>query len=82
MTDHNLMPKHGEMLILSENDADIKIKEICKMQRLASVDLASILDLAVTDGKQVRFPCKQCVLDVSLQFRDLSEILKGLVDGK
>lgn len=79
---HKLLPKHGEMIVLSEGDADRRIKEIVKLQQRASIDLSDMIALALTDGKTVGFPCKQCILDIALQFSDLSEALKGLIDGK
>lgn len=82
MTDHKLLPKHGEMLVLDESDADRRIKEIVRLQQQASLDLSDMIGYGVTDGKKVGFPCKQCVLDIALQFHDLSEALKGLIDGK
>lgn len=85
MTDHNLMPKHGEQVTLSEANAERLIKHhICKLQQHASINLSDMLGAILINDKTrlVILPCKQCVLDISLQFHDLAEALKELVDGK
>lgn len=81
---HNLLPKHGEHLKINSNLIDVKLKHICKLQVDASLTLVQVLDTILINDREelVMFPCKQCVLDIALQFYDLSEALKGLIDGK
>lgn len=80
MTKHNLMPKHGEQFKLLESDAYQKVKEIMRLQQDASLDLAAWISAGRWQDKSVHFPCKQCVLDIALQFEDLGKIIRELVE--
>lgn len=80
--DHKLLPKHGEAFCVPLDKANKQGAYIIKLQQEASMKLAELLLRGAANSKDVRFPCKQCVLDVALQFHDLSEALKELAESK
>jgi hypothetical protein len=84
MTDHKLMPKHGEIVDINAQKALAIVTAALKLQTTASLDLSVVLSHAMIHNEKqvVKLPCRQCVLDIALQFYDLSELLKELVDGK
>lgn len=79
---HKLLPKHGEQITIDYNTADRRVKEIIKLQQRASLNLSDLLSIAMTNGKDVTWSCRQCMLDVALQFHDLSELIKELASDK
>lgn len=82
MDKHKLLPKHGEQVFIDYNTADRRVKEIIKLQQRASLYLSDLLSIVITDDKIAAWPCRQCMLDVALQFRDLSELINELAQGK
>lgn len=78
MTDHKLMPKHGEAFTSPEDKATKQAKHIIMLQQQASFDLIALMQTARSDGTRVAFPCRQCILDTALLFYDLSEAIKEL----
>lgn len=80
--DHKLMPKHGEAFTSSQDKATEQAKHIIVLQQQASYDLIALMQMAVSDGKLVAFPCRQCILDTALLFHDLSEAIKELAGSK
>lgn len=51
MTNHELMPKHGERVGISEIDASKIIKHICKLQQDASLNLSDIIGMMMINDK-------------------------------
>lgn len=82
LTDHKLLPKHGETFTVLENKAVPQAQHIIALQQRASYDLVNLLQTARSDGKRVAFPCRQCIFDAALLFHDLSEALKELAESK
>lgn len=84
MTDHNLLPKHGVTLIVADAEGTRRIKEICLKQRRGSLLLGDLLAVLLINDrdKTIMLPCRQCALDIALEFHDLGELLKELAELK
>lgn len=78
MTTHNLLPKHGEEFTIEVADARRRFREIEKLQVSASLELSVLIMMGRQENGRVKFPCKQCLSDIALQFHDLSEAIREL----
>lgn len=61
-------------------EANNRYKELQQAQVNASMELATLILLGRQKGDKVKFPCKQCVLDIALQFEDLGKMIRELVE--
>ena len=77
---HNLLPKHGETFKLSVKVANNRYAELLKVQTNASLELAVLIMTGRQGDDKIEFPCKQCVLDIALQFEDLGKMIRELVE--
>ena len=81
MTDHLKLAKHGKRIdVVSDNPKIAELLErIYNLQYDASFTMGIVI-LQHKDKSIVRVGCTQCLLDAALQFHDLSEALKELVE--
>ncbi len=79
----NLIPKHGQELIIDCDNAKTKdaLKRLSQCQREASIYLLAVFVTIDKDNKMT-VPCKQCFLDTALQFEEIGSLIRELCDDK
>lgn len=76
------VPEHGVAFDLKlTNDVRQTMETIFKLQNTGSILLADLIRTTPVTNEVVRFPCRQCILDIALTFHDLSEAIKELAEG-
>jgi len=78
VSDHALMPKHGEEVVVDK----AKVSDIIKAYNNATMDLAAILTVILVNNRdsKIKFHCKQCLRDLALQYHDLANMISELVN--
>lgn len=90
MTDQSKfgLHKHGAEKVminpLADNVSDV-VNRLLKEHQSAT-DYLDMIVMALTvhrlGGTNMVFPCKKCLLDTALQFRDIGSMIEELANGK
>lgn len=85
--DHLKQPKHGTEKVLNYGNPQIKeiFQRILYLQNTATVDLVYWVSNGLfieNNEKKIQIGCTQCIKNIALQYRDLSEAINELVEFK
>lgn len=75
--------EHGEIVTVDCDDPKTQqcLNDILKLHESGSAYLQVIL-VALALKRKVDIPCKQCMRDIALQFKDMGSLIEELIGDK